>query len=63
MSQYFYQTDKLAFQYNALTTLEELRFRMFELSKVSEASIAGFHKAILDKMPELLARRFILKHL
>jgi hypothetical protein len=51
MSQYFYQADKLAFQYNALTVLEELRFRLFELTAVSEQSIAAFHKAVQERSP------------
>ncbi|MFT4503208.1 hypothetical protein [Caballeronia sp. 15711] len=49
MSEYFYQADSLAFQYQTLFTLRELRFRLNELQDASKASIAAFHKSLTSR--------------
>ncbi|KVN23039.1 hypothetical protein WT09_05725 [Burkholderia stagnalis] len=49
MSQYFYEADKLEFQYHTLNTLREVRYRLHELTTSSRRSIEAFQNAVRAK--------------
>lgn len=49
MPEYFYRADQLAFQYQTLSILRELRFRLNELSAASKVSIDAFQRSIIER--------------
>jgi hypothetical protein len=52
MERYFFEADGLAFQFNALRTLQELKFRLKELSAVCREAIEEFHIDVRERRTE-----------
>jgi len=58
MPEFFYEADHLAFQHHTLNALQEVRYRLHDLTTWSRRSIAAFHDAVKAKSANVTHTEF-----